>query len=755
MLDTNANDGTAQNKCGGATSMIERRIMRHFLDTLANEPGSAFQFSMIRQMPGQRDTGRTIDRYGTLSDCYSWIEEHSQKGYSAYVVVNETDGSGERKAKNIIAARAVWNDCDHGIADNYPLEPTLRVHTSKGKAQDYWLLDGPMELTVHDQAIDAIVANHNGDKGCKGRPRILRLPGSLNWKYGAPQLVTLEKKSGEGYTAAQIVEAFPPLTKGKPVKTAVVSTDVLPASLSMTSSTKRYTLDEVADALALLDADDRAEWVRYGTAIKRDHGPDGLPVWLEWSAKSALFDNADARVRWNGFDVSDAGPDKVTCGTIIHLAKVAKAREAAIVASDIGGTVKELADNLVHEFAGKSLDPSSIKNVAIFLHTAGITPWHNEFDHNDYLRSAGGHDTKLSDKSALDLRMRLNKAGIRVSAEFCNDTIMWMASSTTAHPVCNYLADLKWDGTPRLDGMLHSYFGAADTPYHRLIGSMFMIAAVRRVRKPGCKFDTSLILDGPQNAGKSSGLRILGSPEEGSTWFSDGVAVGSGPKETIELTRGKWIVEMAELAGLSKRDVNEVKQALSKEADQARLSYGRFSTEVPRQFVFCGTTNNTQYLKDKTGNRRFWCVTVGRIDLKALKRDRDHLWAEAAQREAEGALIYLQDSEYDLAVEEQAKREEDDDLEIAVEDLLVDFEDHVVVKSDLYKALGHENVFRGSGSIGPRVASVMEKFGWKSERVSRDTGRHYCFVKGAGQIRLNLNSSVIGKRLVEVKERPV
>ena len=366
--------------------------------------------------------------------------------------------------------------------------------------------------------------------------------------------------------------------------------------------------------------------------------------------------------------------------------------------------------------------------MAIFLHGAGITPWHNEFDHSDYLRNAAGHDTKLSDKAALDLRMRLNKAGVRVSAEFCNDTIVWMASRTTAHPVRDYLAGLVWKREPRLDMFLHTHCGAEDNEYHRLVGAKWLIAAVRRVREPGCKFDNILVFEGAQNAGKSSVFRILAGDE----YFTDGVAVGVGPKETIELTGGKWIAESAELSGLSKRDVNEVKQALSKQSDMARLSYGRFPTEILRQFVMCGTTNNAKYLNDVSGGRRFWGVTIGKIDLAALRRDRDQLWAEAAYRESQGERIFLQDAEYDLAVAEQAKREVDDPFEMHVEELLSGFAYGVVWKTDMFKALGYESAAKGGGAVGGKLGPIMAKYGWHDGRVKdkdNDNADRRCFIK--------------------------
>lgn len=324
------------------------------------------------------------------------------------------------------------------------------------------------------------------------------------------------------------------------------------------------------------------------------------------------------------------------------------------------------------------------------------------------------------------MKMQMHLAGLRVSTEFCNDTIAWIASKRTAHPVRHFLAGLEWDGTPRLDRWLHTYCGAEDNEYHRLVGSKWMIATVRRVEKPGCKFDNMLVLEGAQNAGKSTVFSTLAGRE----WFSDGISAGAPAKETIELTGGKWIVECAELAGLSKRDVNEVKQTLSKQTDKARLSYGRFAVEIPRQFSFCGTTNSLKYLMDVTGGRRFWGAATGRIDLKALERDRTQLWAEATVREAQDERIYLKDAEFDLATAEQEKREVDDPMEIQVEELIGDFKHGVIIKSELFRALGFENAAKGGGTIGTKLGPIMTKYGWGDGRPSDGARQRRCYVKG-------------------------
>ncbi len=201
--------------------------------------------------------------------------------------------------------------------------------------------------------------------------------------------------------------------------------------------------------------------------------------------------------------------------------------------------------------------------------------------------------------------------------------------------VRDYLDALVWDGVPRIDRWLVEYAGVEDSSYIRAVSRAFLVAAVRRVRQPGCSFDTMLVLEGAQGTGKSSALRILAISDD---WFTDDVSMGS--REVIEATAGKWIVEMSEIEGMGQGDVAALKAFLATRTDQARPAYQREVVKVPRQFVIVGTTSASEYLKDSTGNRRFWPVHVGRsFDLDRLRADRDQLWAEAAVAEAKDEPI--------------------------------------------------------------------------------------------------------------------
>jgi hypothetical protein len=200
-----------------------------------------------------------------------------------------------------------------------------------------------------------------------------------------------------------------------------------------------------------------------------------------------------------------------------------------------------------------------------------------------------------------------------------------VAADHPHHPVHDYVESLAWDGVPRLDTWPERYLGATIEPgreeYLRQVGRRWFISLVARGSDEGCKVDHLLVLEGRQGAGKSSALAAL-VPEPG--WFTDEIA-DLGSKDSAQDLRGKLLIEIAELSALRRGEVERIKAYLSRSTDHYRPSYGRRSRDFPRQCVFAGTTNSDAYLQDETGNRRFWGVKVGTIDLDALKRDRDQL----------------------------------------------------------------------------------------------------------------------------------
>lgn len=227
-----------------------------------------------------------------------------------------------------------------------------------------------------------------------------------------------------------------------------------------------------------------------------------------------------------------------------------------------------------------------------------------------------------------------------------------VAYSHTFHPIKSYLEATPWDGVPRAESIFIDYLGAANTHYTHQVTRKMLLAAVSRLYRPGCKFDQMLVLIGPQGAGKSSLLAKLGCE-----WFSDSLKTFEN-KEAGEHLQSGWIFEISELSAMKKAAIEEVKAFLSKTEDRYRVAYDRVVSDFPRKCVFFGSTNSRGFLKDASGNRRFWPVDVH--PEKAKYDHWDHLtddvisqiWAEVLTWFRGGESLQL-DTEAALAAEEE------------------------------------------------------------------------------------------------------
>jgi hypothetical protein len=304
---------------------------------------------------------------------------------------------------------------------------------------------------------------------------------------------------------------------------------------------------------------------------------------------------------------------------------------------------------------GGVIKSRSYINAAIALRLEEIKFSHDVF-HNRKLvdgDAAENAGPELSDAICRALRDHIiAKYGFDPGIENVQQAAERLCEANRFDPVCDYLASLQWDGIPRLDQWFTTYLGAADTELNRSIGRKMLLAAVRRIRHPGCKFDYAPVLEGQQGSGKSSALRILAGEEN----FTDQPILHLETRAQQEALEGVWICELSELNGLRRAETETVKNFLSKTEDSARPAYGRFYVRQPRRCIFVGTTNDNEYLRDTTGNRRFWPAQTSTIDLEALKRDRDQLWAEAALVETQDESLVIPGHLFGAASYQQEQR---------------------------------------------------------------------------------------------------
>lgn len=343
----------------------------------------------------------------------------------------------------------------------------------------------------------------------------------------------------------------------------------------------------------------------------------------------------------------------------LELERRGMSREA-IVAVLNGGTPPvepPAADVSPPRFAlGKDGKPkATFANAREAITALGIKCRYDEFH---YRLLVGGRAIErltgeLSDHVVVVLRSLIDdQFAFDPGREHTRDAAVQLCLANSFDPIVDYLNTVKWDGQARLETWLTDYLGADDTPLTRAIGRITLIAAVRRVRSPGCKFDQIVVLEGEEGRGKSTAIEALAGAEQ----FSDQTILTLNDQRQQEAVQGVWLYEIADLAGISKSEVEAVKAFASRTVDRARPAYGRMREDRPRRVVFFATTNAQTYLKSQTGNRRFWPVKVGRIDLARLRADRDQLWAEAAALEATGCSLTLPEQLWREAMTEQERR---------------------------------------------------------------------------------------------------
>jgi predicted P-loop ATPase len=274
---------------------------------------------------------------------------------------------------------------------------------------------------------------------------------------------------------------------------------------------------------------------------------------------------------------------------------------------------------------------------------------------------------------------------------------------------------LRWDGTPRLATLFAVYFGADATPYTAAVGKMFLISMVARIFQPGCKADHMVVLEGAQGTLKSTACAVLAGD-----FFSDGMPDVSLGKEVSQHLRGKWLIEVSEMHAMSKTETTLLKAFITRQTERYRPTFGRNQVDEPRQCVFIGTTNRDSYLRDETGGRRFWPVKTGTIDLAALVRDRDQIFAEAVHAYRGGERWWPhKDFERQHIAPEQAARYEADAWEENIGAYLKT-QTKVTVGQVARDALVIDTPRIGTAEQR-RISNALEQLGWRRERPAGQT----------------------------------
>ncbi len=366
---------------------------------------------------------------------------------------------------------------------------------------------------------------------------------------------------------------------------------------------------------------------------------------------------------------------------------------------------------------------------------------YNEFSHKIYVTRAPVWEDErkfkvheLDDVDISEAASSIEYEGMSPDRTRVHNAIEVVAHKNKFHPAQDYFNSLVWDMKPRLDNWLTYYLGAEDdnAEYLAAIGKKWLVAGVARVFKAGCKFDHVLVIEGEQGKGKSTALKELATFGDNveESYFTDSISITDiQNKDTIMKLQGSIIVELGELAGFSKKDDNEMKNWITSQIDEARLPYARTPTKFRRQFILSATTNSYDYLKDATGNRRYWPMKASGIDLDAIKHDKKQLWAEAVHLYKGGFYIGLNDEEASLATAAQIKRMNIDVWTLDVEKAIAQIPYHIPMSmervmiemglmlrdrdyksqrriANILKMMGYQNVVK---KIEGKSARVWEK----------------------------------------------
>jgi putative DNA primase/helicase len=357
-------------------------------------------------------------------------------------------------------------------------------------------------------------------------------------------------------------------------------------------------------------------------------------------------------------------------------------------------------------------------------------PWHR-----DDMPLGGAQAGEWTDGDDTRLQCWLQRtAGMRVPIGVAVAAMAIVAQRSPFHPVREYLESLAWDGVVRLPTWLATYAGASDQPeeYLRRVGTWFLISAVARVYEPGCKADHCVILEGAQGRGKSTLVSCLVPQAE---WFAEHNA-NLLDKDSYAILQGRWIMELAEMDSLARAEVGRIKRYMTTAVDAYRPVWARRVARFARHCVFIGTVNDSEYLRDPTGNRRFWPVAVGDISIELLVRDRDQIWAEAVHYYKERMQWWPHREDESLLEGEQEERLRADVWEEPIARWLdareKEYNDRPELARDVNTvAVRIDQVLSGALQVDKadqddrhavRVGRIMTRLGWERQRVRSANG---------------------------------
>ena len=592
---------------------------------------------------------------------------------------------------------------------------------SGGGYQALWRLDQPLPAMGYAERVEAVnqaIERAVSGDHCWNINRVLRLPGTIN----TPDAKKLSKNPGRIPALSYIVRAdwetrWSFDSDAVPTLVLHQQNDDEEEELDSKGKASAHSLDSLSKSLQ--------RDILTGDASK--YGGDRSS--LVWKVIFALI-----RMGWTDdeikpFLLDPAYPlSKHCCDQKVPAAYAQRQLDRARAQISADWTRSGKTGEILTAW------PDNLRRGADLL---GLRFAFDAFEGQPYVNGAGPL-RRLTDAEVRNLRVAAFPAahGFTPPKQIWQDVVDDLAWQASYHPVVEYLNRVQplWDGRSRIDTWLIVYGGvklktAADCEetedpalaasqynnYVRAVGRLMLVAACRRVRQPGCKFDEMMVfVNQKQGTNKSSALAVLAVKKD---WFIDSLPLHAKDQEVIEKLSGKWIVEFAELVGLRTSEIEHLKAFLSRDTDHARAAYGHYTQHPMRQCVFFASTNEPSFLKD-TEDRRFWPIAVGVFDLGALARDRDQLWAEAAAVEATGEAIRLDPALWDAAAAVQAEHRIEDPWVPLIADVLGDLNGSVP-SAEAWHAVGKPG-YQRTQEDNRRFGAAMRALGWERNTARID-----------------------------------
>lgn len=738
--------------------------IHEFMEMLTTRPASGFRVLVsYGQDPNTGEDlpskiAHIVDADSATKLAVEWTREPHRNVYVGGATYTVPPPPGKRGSESDIAhVTHIVADFDDLDAANWRSRmpsylPSLVLETSPGRFQVFFIFDRPITPDEAKPLARALKANCRCDHGTADISHVWRVPGCLNWPNA--------KKHREGRPLFPVLVRVEVPWQGITVPPDLLAS-LMPAAVPPPPVTVALTSGPRAPWAGPTDDDElfglmlkarKSNAVAFGARCPVDRLFPGDPLVLDEffggdrsSLDAAVFqhlafwtgcdqermDRMARRTIWvrDKWDRPDYLPRTIAeaCGLQVEVYNCRG--QSPVVIDHATGQIVSPSDllwmNRTQQSSTGAVHPN-LANVALGLREdaalIGVFAYDEMgssailtrpiFRQNGTVATVGATPRPLTDADIGALTEWLQIAGIpKLAPATVHQAVDVVARENGFHPVRSYLEALCWDGIPRVGTWLPKHVGADDSEYTRAVGQMFLVGMVARIFRPGCKMDYALILEGGQGREKSALCKILA----GERYFSDQLPDVTS-KDASSHLRGKWLIEMAELHAMNKAEATAIKQFLTRTTEKYRPSYGRLDVEEHRQCVFIGTTNEQAYLKDPTGNRRFWPVKTGRLDLDALARDRDMLFAEAVALYRAGAP-WWPDREFEAAhiAPEQAERFDADPWTDKIASWLVGYPGPITLDTVARLGLGlSTETYRRREQN--QIRAVMQSLGYEMKR---------------------------------------